>query len=83
MPFVAKQFTSAFALHQHAVHFQHLVCLLLLSVFCCLCFLSLMCSVLHCSSILICAKPRADGDEADFMDADLIAGILHVEKSAG
>lgn len=65
---------SAFALHQHAVHFHHLVCLFLLSV--------LMCSVLHCLTIVICAEPRADDDEADFMDADLIAG-KHAETVAG
>ena len=39
-----------------------------------------MCSVLHCSSILVCAEPRADGDEAEVMDADLIAGKIHMFK---
>lgn len=47
----------------------------------CLCFLSLICSVLHCVSIAICAEPRANDDEADFINDNLVAGKLDVLKN--
>ena len=49
-------------------------------VYRCLCFLSLICSVLYCLSVVACAEPRADDDEAEFMDDDLIAGKFHMLK---
>ncbi len=39
-----------------------------------------MCCVLHCSSILVYAEPRADIDEADFMEVDLITGKSYMLK---
>lgn len=61
------------------MHFHHLVCLLLLSVLLSV-FFSLICSVLHCLSIVICAEPRADDDEADIVSADWMAGKLYMLK---
>ncbi len=51
-------------------------------MYCCLCFLRLICSVLHRLSIAVCAdsEPRANDDEADFMDDDLIAGKHYTLK---